>query len=177
MNSATVDSPPPVSPYRSNPVFWIMWLLPASAVLAGLVTLAIALRSADRALPASYHWEGEHLDQDFARQRLAAAHGIEVNLDMPGAGECSATLRNAPDDPAVLTLVFTHSSDAGLDRVALLRRVQPGVYAGACAPLSAGRWRLALDGGAWAMRAQLGDNLTRLVLLARNPDGKTDGTP
>jgi hypothetical protein len=160
----------PASQYRSNPVFWIVWLLPACAVVAGFVTLAIALRGADRALPASYHWEGEHLDQDFARQRLAAAHGVEADLAWQ-AGECRATVRHAPDDPATLSLMFTHSSDAGLDRVVLLRRVEAGVYTGACAPLPAGRWRVALDGGAWAIREQASGNRTQLALRARNPDG------
>jgi len=175
MSSATVDSPPPASQYRSNPVFWIMWLLPASAVVGGLVTLGIALRSADRALPPGYHWEGEHLDQDFAQQRLAATHGIEVDLEWQAAGECTATLRRAPDDPATLTLMFTHSSDAGLDRVMLLRRTQAGVYTGNCAPLPMGRWRVALESGAWAIRTQVSGNRTRLALHARNPDGAPGG--
>src|SRR3954451_10929533 len=110
-----------------------MCLLPAAAVVAGLATLWIAVRSADRPLPVSYHWEGEHLDQDFAQQRLAAVHGIEVDIDT-GGGECAATLRHAPDDPVSLTLTLTHSSDASLDRVVLLRRQQPGRHGGRCAP-------------------------------------------
>ena len=171
MVNTQVDSPAPASQFRSNPVFWIMWLLPAAAVVAGLATLAIALRHADPALPAAYHWEGEHLDQDFAQQRLAASHGIEVDLDTTG-GECSATLRHAPDDPAALNLMFTHSSDAGLDRVVLLRRTRAGQYRGACAPLPAGRWRLALEdaAGAWAIRAQFDGSQEQLVLRARAPE-------
>lgn len=171
-----VDSPSPASPFRSNPVFWIMWLLPAAAVVAGLTTLGIALRHADPALPAAYHWEGEHLDQDFEQQRLAASHGIEVDVDTSG-GACRATLRHAPDDPASLTLMFTHSSDAGLDRVVLLRRTQSGEYRGACAPLPAGRWRLALEdaAGAWAIRAQFNADQEQLMLRARAPEGGADG--
>ena len=167
-----VDRPPPASPYRSNPVFWIMLLLPAAAVVAGLATLLIALRSADRPLPADYHWEGEHLDQDFARQRLAAAHGIEVEIGFSD-GACNATLRHAPDDPATLTLQFTHASDAALDRVVLLRRTGAGVYRGACAPLPPGRWRLALDeaAGAWAIRSEFRGGGASLRLRARDPDG------
>src|SRR3982750_2929065 len=153
-----------------------MCLLPAAAVVAGLTTLWIALRSADRPLPVSYHWEGEHLDQDFAQQRLAAAHGIEVEVATAG-GECSATLRHAPDDPPSLTLTFTHSSDAGLDRVVLLRRLQPGQYRGACAPLPAGRWRVALEdaAGAWAIRAQFDGSQELLVLRAHAPEGDGAG--
>jgi len=172
LKTETVDRPGPASQYRSNPVFWIMLLLPAAAVIAGLTTLLIALRSADRPLPADYHWEGEHLDQDFAQQRLAAAHGIEVDISFAG-GACTATLRHAPDDPATLTLQFAHSSDAALDRVVLLRRTQAGQYGGACAPLPAGRWRVALDdtAGAWAIRSRFSGSGAPLRLRARDPDG------
>jgi uncharacterized protein len=163
-----------LSPFRANPVFWIMWLLPAAAVVGGFATLFIALRGADRPLPVNYHWEGAHLDRDFAQARLAAVRGIEVTLELqPAAGECRATVRNAPDDPASLTLLLSNVADAGLDRVMLLRRDQAGSYRGACAPLPPGRWRVALEsaGGAWAIRAQLTGSPATLELRARDPGG------
>lgn len=169
MSTAQVDSP-----LRANPVFWLMWLLPAAAVVAGLATLGIALRHGDRELPPAYHWEGERLDQDFARARLAAAHGIGLSLDMPAApGECVASLRHAPGDPAALTLLFTNGVDPGLDRVVMLRRAARGEYRGSCAPLPAGRWRVALedDAGAWAIRTQVAGDIRRLELRAHSPDG------
>ncbi len=162
------------SPFRSNPVFWIMWLLPAAAVVGGFATLFIALRGADRPLPATYHWEGEHLDRDFAQARLAAAHGIEVTVELqPAAGECRATLHNAPDDPSSLTLLLSNVADAGFDRVILLRRDRAGSYHGACAPLPPGRWRVALEdaAGAWAIRTQLTGNSATVELRARDPGG------
>ena len=44
---------PPDNPLRDNPVFWLIWLLLGAAVIGGLATLAIALRHADRQLPAT----------------------------------------------------------------------------------------------------------------------------
>ena len=172
MNPAEVDSPPPQGQYRSNPVFWIMWLLPAAAVVAGLATLVIALRNADRALPTSYHWEGEHLDRDFELARNAAAHGTQVEFRIVD-GECIATLRSAPGDPAALTMLFANGADAGLDRVLMLRRVAPGEYRGACPPIPAGHWRVALEDDArtWSIRTQAVGGVERLALRARNPDG------
>ena len=58
--------------WHRNPVFVLIWALPAAAVIAGVATLLIALEDADRALPASYHWEGARLDEDFERARRAA---------------------------------------------------------------------------------------------------------
>ena len=161
-------------PWRANPVFWLIWILLGSAVVGGLTTLAIALRSADHALPTGYHWEGERLDRDFALARNAAAHGIEVSFQAGAAdGQCSATVRNAPEDSAALTLVFANGADAGLDRVVYLPRVAPGVYRGACPSIPEGRWLVALEdaAGKWSIRTRVAGAVDRLELRARSPDG------
>jgi hypothetical protein len=167
MATAPVDSP-----LRRNPVFWIVWLIPAATVVAGLTTLGIALRSADHPLPPAYHWEGERLDRDFALARNAATHGIEMTFKLDAdALACSAALRKAPDDPATLTLLFTNGSDAGLDRVVLMKRVEAGQYRGTCGPLPAGRWRLAIEdaAGAWALRDEFNGRVDQLELRAHDP--------
>lgn len=167
MNTATADTDT-----RFNPVFWLMWLLPASAVVAGFATLAIALRGADRALPVEYHWEGERLDADFGRARRAAQLGVEVSLAI-AAGQCRALVRNLPLEPVALNLLLTHGLDAGLDRRVRLTRVAANDYRASCAPLDSGKWRVALDDDSahWALRGALEGGLAVLVLRARNPDG------
>lgn len=157
---------------RFNPVFWLMWLLPASAVVAGLATLGIALRGADRALPVEYHWEGERLDADFGRARSAAALGVEITLGVE-AGQCRALARNLPLEPAALNLLLTHGEDAGLDRRVRLTRVAANDYRGPCAPLGAGKWRVAVadDAAQWALRGAFEGEFAGLMLRARNPDG------
>jgi len=170
--NALADSSRADRPWRANPVFWLMWLLPASAVVGSFATLFIALRSADTALPAAYHWEGEKLDRDFELARNAAAHGIEVDFSH-AAGECVARVRSAPGDAPSLTMLFANGADAGLDRVVLLNRAAPGEYRGVCAPLPTGRWRVSLEDAAatWSIRAQSVGTVDRLALRARSPDG------
>jgi hypothetical protein len=173
-----VNTPPTDNPLRANPVFWLIWILLGAAVLGGLATLAIALRNADRQLPDAYHWEGEHLERDFALARVAADHGIEVTLaTTPVSGQCAASLRHAPGDPQALTVLFASTSDPGRDRVLRLARVAPGEYLGACTPLPAGRWRVAIedDAGQWSIRATAIDSFEKLELRARNPEGNKDG--
>jgi hypothetical protein len=173
MSTATVDSP-----LRRNPVFWIMVLVPAITVVAGLSTLGIALRHADQPLPAAYHWEGEHLDRDFAQQRNAAGHGTQVTLTANAAdGMCAARVSAAPDDASALTLLFSNAADPGLDRVVLLKRVAAGDYRGSCGPIPPGRWRVALEAGQWSIRTQLVGSVDHLNLRARNPDGRSTGAP
>jgi len=167
MNVLPVDSP-----LRSNPVLWFVWLLLGGTVIAGLATLAIALHGADRPLPESFHWEGPHLDRDFALMRAAATAGTVVNFTH-AEGECRATVTAAPNDAPALSVLFAHGSDAGLDRMVYLQRVAPGDYRAACPPIPAGRWRIALEdsAGTWAIREQLDGNVEQLMLRARNPEG------
>jgi hypothetical protein len=161
-----------VSKSRFNPVFWLMWLLPGSAVFAGFTTLALALGSGDRALPEEYHWEGDRLDRDFARARSAAALGVEVSLEVRG-GQCHATLNRAADAAAALNVLLTHGSNASLDRRLRLARVAAGDYRAPCAPLEAGKWRVAIDadGAPWAVHGVLDTGQESVALSARSPDG------
>ena len=155
---------------RKNPVFWLMWILPGAAVLAGFTTLAIALQGADRALPAIYHWEGDRLDADFERARVAARLGLRAQLELAD-GECRLTLHGA-DAPA-LELRLTSGSDTRLDRAPMLTRGADGLYRGACAPLPRGKWRVALAdaGNTWSLRTQIEQADTRIELQARAPEG------
>jgi hypothetical protein len=155
-----------------NPVFWLMWLIPGTAVVAGLGMLAVSLQSADRALPPLYHWEGDRLDADFERARAAANLGIRATLQWAD-GACTLALSPATQQPRALRVHLTHTSDATLDRNLTLMRAAPGNYRAACTALTSGRWRLALtdDAGAWALRAQFEGAVTRVELRARHPEG------
>lgn len=182
MTTATVPTPSitntPTPPrHHFNPVFWLIWLLPAAAVVAGVATLFIALRDADRALPASYHWEGARLDEDFARARQAAQLGIAATFDLSGKnGQCTVTLAPVTVDAEVLELRLTHGSDAGLDRMMRLTRTEEGAqvtYRSPCTETPRGRWRLALSdaAGSWALRGAADSPMTSLVLRAQTPEG------
>lgn len=157
------------SPYslKTNPVFWLMWLLPAAAVVAGLATLAIALRGADRTLPPTYHWEGDGLDRDFARARNAATRDIAMSLELRD-GECIAVVRNLPAGSETLELELANGADAMLDRFIVLRRVGPGELRAACEPLPQGRWWINVNDGAgdWSLRTRSEGNLAHVTLRA-----------
>jgi hypothetical protein len=154
---------------KNNPVFWLMWAIPAVAVLAGTGMVAVAMKSADRALPEIYHWEGTRLDADFERARAAARLGLAGELAIAG-GECRLTLRGS--DASSLSLDLTSGSDARLDRVVRLTRGADGDWRGACAPLTRGKCRLALQDAAnsWSLRTQIDEAATRIELRARAPE-------
>lgn len=155
---------------KRNPVFWLMWLLPGSAVLGGFATLTIAMQQADRALPSIYHWEGELLDADFERARTATRLGLGADLHFTGY-TCELALRGA--EATELRLMLTNGIDVHQDRLLTLARGTDGVYRAHCAPLAAGKWRIALQdpAGTWALRADLEAAAPRIELRAHAPEG------
>ncbi len=159
-----------MSPLKRNPVFWLMWVIPGAAVVSGLGMVAVAMQGADRALPDIYHWEGERLDADFERARNAAKLGLQADLVI-AEGQCRLSLHGA-DAPA-LELLLTSGSDVHLDRAVALSRTAEGEYRGACAPLTRGKWRVALRDAdnTWALRSQLDEPADRVSLRARAPEG------
>jgi len=162
----------PIDRRLTNPVYWLMWLLPGSAVVASFATLFIALNSGDRPLPESYHWEGARLDADFARARAAATLGIEIEFESRD-GQCRAAVRHVPGEPAALNVLLTNGADAELDRRLRLVRTAPQEYRAACATIATGNWRVAVDddSGAWSVRGVANGALASLALRARSPDG------
>jgi uncharacterized protein len=158
---------------KKNPVFWLMWFLPASAVCASLATLAIAIDGADPRLPAAYHWEGTGLDRDFERARRAAALGIAGTLEVRDAARECAVILEAALNADSLVLLLTHSRDPRLDRQVLLRRSSSGEFVGGCEALPSARWRIALGdtAGEWSLRTEVNGHLGRVALRAREPGG------
>ncbi len=154
-----------------NPVFWLIWLIPGTAVVAGTSMVVVALKGADRALPDIYHWEGAQLDADFDRARQAVQLGVDAVVEL-GDGHCTVSLAQSVPDGGDLLLRLTSANHASLDRSHSLRRMRAGVYRAACAPLPQGRWRVSLQDAAntWSLRAQ-SDAFTRLELRARSPEG------
>jgi hypothetical protein len=160
-------------PAHANPVLWLSWVLLAGCVLAGFTTLAVAIRSADRALPVAYHWEGAQLDADFARARHAADVGIVVKLELLAGGACRAFLEGAPSVPPAIRAQFTNGTDPALDRVARLAHTEHNEFRGDCGALATGRWHIAIEDDArqWSLRARIVAPRTQIELRGRRPEG------
>ena len=140
---------------RRNPALWLVIGLPAVAVIASLVSLALAYRGGDVPLPERYHWEGSQLRADEARLDAAQRRGIGADFDFDAAtAQCRVVLRGAT--PAALQLDLAHATRTGLDQRVLLQRAGD-VYVGACAPLVQGHWWLQLADPAddWLLRQRI----------------------
>lgn len=148
-----------------NPVFWLVWTLPALAVVASFTSLYFALRGGDVPLPANYHWEGQAIDADQTLQERAKVLGIAAVLQYDRAsGQCRVLLRG--DAPAQLRVDLAHPTEPVNDRHWIMSRDDTG-YHSACTPPANAHWWLQISdsSGHWQLRARVHGDFSRVEWL------------
>ena len=137
-----------------NYAFWLIWILPASAVLASFTSLYFALHGGDVPLPTAYHWEGHALDSDQARQEQARHLGIAVLLQFDAVdGQCRLRLQG--DSPAELRVDLAHPTIVADDQHWVMKKDGDG-YRAPCSALPKAHWwvQIADPAGRWQLRGR-----------------------
>jgi hypothetical protein len=137
---------------------WFIISLPATAVLAGLVTLYIATVNRDTLVKDDYYKEGLALNQDLARSRRAADLGITADLAYdPGTGDVELTTAGIPGEAERLTLVLLHPTLPHQDLSLVITRSADGRYRARLPSLRPANWRVQLfpDDADWRIEARL----------------------
>jgi hypothetical protein len=134
-------------PWYKEPWPWIVMAPPAAAVLAGGVTLWLALAGADGLVAEDYYRQGLAINRVLAREARARELGIRAEVALEG-GVLRVRLEGAA--PEALSVHLAHRTRAGYDRRLRLARVAEH-YESALPPMAPGGWRISIEDprGAW----------------------------
>jgi hypothetical protein len=147
---------------------WFLISLPASTVVAGLVTLYLAASGSDTLVKDDYYKHGLAINQDLARVHRARELGIEADLRYdPLKGILRATVARVAGDVQEIAVRLTHPTRADFDQSVTLVRRPDGAFDGSVAPLGPGNWHLDLlaPSGEWRLSGRLAvPEQTRLEL-------------
>ena len=124
---------------------WFLIALPATAVVAGIVTLVIAARTFDGMVVDDYYKEGKAIVQTLGRTERAQELGLVARLKIRSESirvELSAA--DAANLPSRIILTVIHPTRDGTDQ-ALVLDARGGVFEGRPAPLSTGRWLFQIE--------------------------------
>lgn len=166
MNSART---PEALPWYREPWPWLLMAGPAMVVVAGFITLGMAIQSFDGLVADDYYKQGKTINRTIERDTRAQQLGYRAAIRLAAAGGAVqlAFTGNAPD-ARELRLGLHHPTRGGLDREFLLLRSDDGSYSAAMPALEHARWKIVVDDskrewrltGEWAMDAtpvMLGD--------------------
>jgi hypothetical protein len=166
MSTVAIDN----RPWYREPWVWLVWGLPATVVVASVITLVLAVRSDDGVVADDYYKRGLAINEQLARTREAVRLGLTAAIDLDGI-QSYAKLRlrltgtqPLPGDAAV-KLRLVNPGRSGADRVAMLARTPSAdaynaEYIGAWGeadPASARvAWRVVIEGRDWRIDGDAG---------------------
>jgi hypothetical protein len=128
---------------------------PAVVVVAGFITLWLAIASYDGLVADDYYKRGLGINRMLERSERAAALGLAavVDLDAHGAVQVvlASTVPALDAAPAQVRLTLLHPTRAGADRRLDLPRGPDGAYRGNAGVLPPGRWRVGVETDLWRL--------------------------
>jgi hypothetical protein len=146
--ASAASSPPTSPPWYRQAWPWLLMAGPAIVVVAGFVTLWLALASDDGLVAEDYYKRGLLINREIERENRAA--GVEARVIIAGEGAIVVSLDGLSSPaPQSLRVRFAHATRAGLDRTVQLARSPDGSYRGVIEGLPAGRWLVTLQTDAW----------------------------
>ncbi len=131
-----------VRPWYREPWPWLLMAGPAAVLVAGAVTIWLAVASSDGLVADDYYRRGLGINQELGRERFAAERGIEARVRREG-GRLRVELKGAA--PEALFARLVHATRSGNDQRLRLVRAGGSVYQAELPALAEGRWRLVLE--------------------------------
>ncbi|NNF95784.1 MAG: FixH family protein [Halobacteria archaeon] len=146
---------------------WFLMALPASAVVAGIVTIVIAITNPDGLVKDDYYKAGLGINRTLEREKQAAALGLHAGLEwQPDAQQVMLQLSaEKPFKSERLLLHLIHPTRSGLDIRIPLQHQGNNRYRGLLAAKpAAGNWYLIItpEDESWRLngRARLPEQTT-----------------
>ena len=170
IESLATDSPidnPPIPAWYKQFWPWFLIFFPASAVIAGTITIIIAINHHDSAVVDDYYKKGLAINRLIEQQELAASMGLTASAEyVSSTGEITLVLDARSDSNLAvasldnvesLSLSFIHTTLAEHDRNVLLHKDQRGFFKTVIKDIQAGSWNLVLEpaGKQWRLDARM----------------------
>lgn len=119
--------------------------LPATAVIAGIATIWIAIESDDGLVVDDYYKQGLAIQITLDRAREAGRLGLSADLRFDSETlALGLSSSNGAPLPEALFVTLTHPTQGGMDQ-SLSLVGQGGTYTAALKPLPMGRWNILLE--------------------------------
>lgn len=118
---------------------WFLIALPATVVVAGLTTWAIAIKHSDDLVAKDYYKEGMAINRKLENQQLASDLGLKADLQINGL-QATATLSLAVP-ASTLSLEIYHPLNESMDMSIELQQLDSGMYQGSLSQILDGTFR------------------------------------
>lgn len=150
---------PSARPWYREPWPWILMAGPLTVIVAGMITLWLALESSDGMVADDYYKRGLAINQTLSRERLARARHYRAQVTFSAdARRVRVMLSGDGELPAAMQLQLAHPTRAGMDERVVLHALAPGRFEAQLAAPVRGRRLIVLEDVArtWRLSAEAG---------------------
>jgi hypothetical protein len=127
---------------------WILAAGPITVVIAGAITVWLAVKSDDGLVADDYYKQGLAINQVIHRDQAAAELGLSANVLFNFENQRVRVFLHSERGVAPPTMIrvrILHPTRAGADQMVELRASAEGMFDGTVTAMSAGRWLLSLE--------------------------------
>lgn len=144
-------------PWYKEPWPWFLMAGPFLVIVAGSITLWLAVSSFDGLVADDYYKQGLAVNQRLQRDHLASDMGLHA--DVMRSGDNVRLLIGAATNtemPQELTLKLAHPTRAGQDQSVKMVAEGQGFYGGKLATDVSGRWHVSIEdpAGKWRLQGE-----------------------
>lgn len=156
-------------PWYKQPWLWFLISLPATAVVAGFVTLDLAIESNDGLVVDDYYERGKEINRVLERDKAAEIRKIDTILGLKSQNQAlrlEVLNYEGDDQPDNIDIHFLHSTRSGLDQSVTASRQDGNIYTANTPELAPGRWNVQLSTPTWRIVGSLevpGPNTVRIA--------------
>ncbi len=149
---------------------WFIISLPASAVIAGIITVFIAFDNADSLVVDDYYKSGLAINTQIKQQKQAATLGYAAVLRRMPDNRLFLKFDNSSPQNQSLTLKWIHPVQSARDFTVQLNKQQDGSFQVRSGHALEGRWYLRLSAGEeWLIKSEISSEKDIVHLTPRLP--------
>lgn len=146
-----------VQPWYKQHWPWLLMAGPFAVIVAGAVTVWLAVVSNDGLVTDDYYKQGLAVNQTLKREHQAGSLGLQA--DVMRSGDNVRLFVRANDGvavPTALSLKLAHPTRAGQDQSVAMTAEGQGFYSGKLAGGVAGRWLVSIEdpAGQWRLHGE-----------------------
>ncbi len=141
-------------PWYKEYYVWLIILFPMLAVMAGIVTIVLAVQSDDGLVVDDYYKQGLEINRTLERDQTAIDYDLDAAIKIHQENEDVVITLSAASNftyPSSLVVTFLNATRAGMDEVVNLVLTKENIYKGRLKALDTGKWYVHIQRDDWRL--------------------------
>ena len=150
----TINNNESIRPWFKEPYVWLIIFFPVLSIIAGIVTIILAVQSNDGLVVDDYYKQGLEINRVLERDQSALEYQLDADINLDEEIEeivISLTAAANFVHPENLTVSLLHATRSGMDKEVKLILSQGKLYRGNLPALIPGKWYVHIQRDNWRL--------------------------